>query len=199
MTYTFFSHVAFGDTWSATQHNSLLDNGDLNLGYAARVALDLAASIPPMSGITAAPVQIVESSGAGTAKPVIFEAVYATGTTEGRAWIFKAKYVAAAPKLKVAYRMSTGVASKSLKWDVYMAAVSSTDASMSAKVFTTVDSQTDTPSGTADLQGESTVTLTNADSVAENDWVCLMLVRDTSVANNHTGSAKVTLVEFQYA
>lgn len=198
MTYTFFSHVAFGDTWSATQHNNLLDNGDLNLGYSARVLLEIASSIPPMSGITAAPIQLVESSGAGTAKPVIFEAVYDTGTTEGRAWIFKAKYVAAAPKLKVGYRMSTSSAAKSLKWDVYVAAVSSADASMSAKVFTTVDSQTDTPSGTSDTQGTSTVTLTNADSVAEDDWVCVMLVRDTTVANNHGGSAKVTLVEWIY-
>lgn len=236
MTYTAISHVAFGDNWSATSHNLLLDNAASAFENAAQyevlywptattidgVALsagkflkgsataptgayppgqpiypDLTAGVP-LSGIAVAPVEYVESSGAGTAKATIPQIRYATTPDQGRVFQFRLKNEVGTPVLKIKYRMSTSVASKNVKWGVYVAAISSGDSSMSAKVFATVNNQTDAAPATSDVTAESSVTLTNFDSGAKGDWICLMVVRDTSVTDDHTGVAIVTDIELQY-
>ena len=94
------------------------------IGPPPYIPLSIDASKAPMSGVTAAAQQQIESSGAGTQKPVITELLFVTGTNNGRIWEFQLPRVAGTLKLKVFYRMSTSSGSKSLKLDAFLAAMS---------------------------------------------------------------------------
>lgn len=236
MAYTPISDVAFGDNWSASQHNTLLDNAAAAFDNAAQYkvlywattatingillaagqvlkgsATTPTASYPqgqamfpeliahvPLSGVAAAPIEYVESSGGGTQKVTFMQLRYATTPNQARTFLFRLKNEVGTPIVKIKYRMSTSVSSLNVKWNVYVAAVSSGDASMSAKAFATVNSQTDVAPATSDVAAESSVTITNADSMAEGDWICIMVERDTSVGSDHTGVAIVTDIELVY-
>ncbi len=236
MSYSSISHVAFGDNWSASSHNQLIDNAAAGFDSAAQYKVlywattstingillaagqflkgsattpqasyppgqgifpELTANVP-LSGVAAAPIEYVESSGAGTQKVTIPQIRFATTPDQARTFHFRLKNEIGTPILKVKYRMSTSVGSLNVKWSVYVAAISSGDASMSAKVFASVNSQTDVAPATADTTAESSITLSNFDSAAKGDWIDLYLMRDTSVGSDHTGVAIVSDIELLY-
>jgi hypothetical protein len=236
MGYTSISHVAFGDSWSATSHNLLIDNaaelfrlaaqygvpyfattttianavlanGQIIQGgatvptaaYPPGIVLTPQASIAPLSGVNAAALQLIESSGAGTAKPVIYELLFDAATDEGRMWTFRCPNVpAAAPILKFSFRMVSAT-SGNVVFAAQIAAISDADTSVSAKVFASANSATVAVPGAANTQKEATITLTNADSIAKADWVCLILFRDAdNGSDTATGDCAVNALEFTY-
>jgi hypothetical protein len=154
----------------------------------------------PYSGITGAGVEVAESSGAGTAKPLIPALLFDDSADEGRAWIFRmARGFGVTPTLVGSYKMASANTSKVLGWDIYLAAVSDGNSSHSAKVFDTVNTLSAACPDAADESDEFSHALTNVDSMAALDWVCLMLVRDTGVASNATGDVKLTSLSVNYS
>jgi hypothetical protein len=167
--------------------------------YPPGIILNVKDSIAPMSGVNAAALELAESSSTATAKPVFYQLRFDDSTNEGRMWITRMNWTpAAAPVLKIGYRMASNNTSKNVGWVAQLAAVSDGDTSVSAKVFATANTGTTACPDTANVQDVASVTLTNADSVTLGDWVCLFIYRDTSVANDATGDAIVTDVELQY-
>lgn len=157
-------------------------------------------SIPPLSGITAAALQLIESSGAGTAKPVLYELLFDSATTEGRMWVFRATETIGTVTLNIGYHMKSANVSKAVVLSAQLAAISSGDASSTAKVFASANTATVTVPDAAGTRGEATITMTNADSVAKGDWVCLYLQRTGGNAGDTaSGDMAVTDVEFIYA
>jgi hypothetical protein len=120
-------------------------------------------------------------------------------TAEGRMWQFYMPYTVTTPILKVGYRMAGANTSKSVKFDAYLACVSDGDTSMNDKAFATVNSATVTCPDAANTFDVATITLTNANSIAEGDLVTLLLTRDAAVANDATGDAIVQFVAFGYS
>lgn len=164
--------------------------------------LPIQSAIAPMSGYASAALQLIESSGAGTAKPVIYELLFDATTDEGRMWVFKADrtVVAASIVLKIGYYMKSSNTSAKVKFSAQLACVSDTDASVTAKVFAsanTVSLVCPDAIGTVD---EATITMTNYDSMTKGDWCCLFFQRVPSDTTNDTatGDAAVISLELQY-
>lgn len=166
--------------------------------YPPGIELKIREGEPPFSGITAAAYEVIESTGAGTAKPIIPQLRFDAAADEGRMWVFQMTWTpAAAPILKIRYRMASANTGATVAMSAQLAAVSDGDASMSAKAFASANLGTTTCPDTANTQDELSITLTNADSIAKGDWVCLVLFRDVS-EDNATGDLIVSGLEIQY-
>ena len=197
-TYVDIPNVAFGDTWSAGSHNNLMGNAAGAFKSAATIQLfpAMGANVP-LTGGTAA-LEYVESTDSGTWKPAFMQLRFDDTTSEARMWQFQIPYTVTAPVLKIGYRMAGANTSKSVKFDAYLACVSDGDASVNAKAFATVNSATVTCPDAANTFDVATITLTNANSIAEGDLVTVLLARDTGVASDATGDAIVNFVVFGY-
>jgi len=138
-------------------------------------------AIAPLSGVQAAALDIVESSGAGTAKPVIYRLLFDKTTDEGRMWIFRVPdtYVST-PVLQILYYMTGANVSKKINWNVQVACVSDTDTNMTAKVFAATNAADTTVPDAAGTLDVASVSIANADSMAAGDWCCLLLWDDAS-------------------
>ena len=165
-----------GYTVTATDWNALV-----NALNAISFPITPGCAIPPLSGVQAAGLDIVESSGAGTAKPVIYRLLFDKDTDEGRMWIFRVPDVyVSTPVLKVLYYSTGANASKTFAANAQVACVSDADASMTAKVFAATNAAVTTVPDAAGTLDVASITLTNADSMAAGDWCCLHLWRDVS-------------------
>ena len=140
--------------------------------------VNILTSLPPLSGLQAAPLSVVESSGAGTVKPIIPILSFDDTTDEGRMWVFRAPSTTL--YLHYAGYMAGANTSKTLCMAVQLAAVSPGDTGVTAKVFATVNTAAKTVPDAAGTEFDDTITLTNGDSVAVGDWVCMVVFRDVS-------------------
>jgi len=116
-------------------------------------------------------------------------------------WVFRmpADY-ASGPVAKIQYSMASAT-SNDVEFEVSVMAVSDGDAQdLDADSFDTVNSGSATVPGTAGYLDEISITLTNADSVAAGDWVCVKLARDADDGTNDTatGDAEVWAVSVEY-
>lgn len=167
-------------------------------GSASGQPLSIESSIAPFSGRAAAAKEQIESSGAGTDKPVIWQLRFDDTTIEARQWNGYMRGTPGILKLKISYRMAGANTSKNVKFVAAIAAISDGDTSVSAKVFASSNSQTVVCPDTANVQDEMTITMTNQDNIALGDQFFLVLYRDTGVASDATGDAIVTNVELLY-
>ena len=166
-----------------------------------RQELPIAGGIAPLSGIAAASLSLVESSGAGTAKPVIYMLSFDDSTDEGRMWTFRMpRGYGVTAKLVGSYKMAGANVDKDAVLICQVSGVSATDADQDAKVFDSTNSTTERVPALAETAGEFSITLTNFDSIAADDWVCLVLYLDES-ASNHAGDFQLTslAVDFDLA
>jgi hypothetical protein len=133
----------------------------------------------PLSGITAAGISIVESSGAGTAKPIIPIIGFIGTADEGRMWTCRwPRGYGVTATLVGSYYMTGANTDDEAVMVAQIAAVSDGDTSQTAKVFDSANSLTHTVPDAAGTADEFSITLTNADSIAAIDWVCVVLWRD---------------------
>jgi hypothetical protein len=158
------------------------------------------ATLPDGSASNAAPaIQRVKSS-ASAPSATFLQAAFDATTSEMCYWSFRMPGdYASAPVLKVQYKMASAT-SGTFGLLVRLAAVTDGDATdVDAKAFATVNTITAvTVPGTAGYLDEiSSGTLTNADSLAANDFTVLMLARDTA-NDTATGDAEVIAVTLEY-
>lgn len=180
MAYSKMTNRAAGYTVTEGDWDDITDNFDA-LDAFFELQLPLASSIPPMSGVQAAALDLVESSGAGTAKPVMYRLLFDKTTDEGRMWIFRIpRNYGSTPVLTGSYHTTGANTSKKINVNCQVACISDGDASRTAKVFAAtnaLDVNVPDAAGTEDI---FSLTIANADSMAAGDWCCLLLWNDAS-------------------
>jgi hypothetical protein len=202
MVYKTVTQRSNGFRVTETEWNELIDNFNaLNVFF--REQLPIAGGMAPLSGINAASLSLVESSGAGTAKPVIYQLAFDDTTDEGRMWVFRMpRGFGVTAKVKGSYKMASANTDKDVVLVAQLAAVSDGDTSHSAKVFDSANSSTERVPDAADTSDEFSITLTNDDSLAADDWVCVVLYRDAdNGSDNASGDFQLTslAVDFDLA
>ena len=155
--------------------------------------------IPPLSGINAAGLSLVESTDAGTYKPAKHILSFDDSTDEGAMWEFRPPQAFTTATLKITYYMSGANTSKSVGWVAYIAAISDTDTSVTAFAFDSANTGTTTCPDAAGTEDEASITLTNADSLAVGDRAVILIRRNAAVANDATGDCNYTYGEIQYS
>ncbi|PKO02092.1 MAG: hypothetical protein CVU43_09745 [Chloroflexi bacterium HGW-Chloroflexi-5] len=160
--------------------------------------LKLEDSIPPLSDLQSAPIDVAESSGSAP-NPAWRRMPLDDTTDEGRQWDFVLERVyGVSPTLKVHYYMAGANTSKTVCFACRIMAVSDGDASVTAKNFDAVNSVTVTVPAAAGTEDVATITLTNNDSMAAGDRITLVLYRDVS-EDDAVGDCVVTKVELQFS
>ena len=160
--------------------------------------LHIASAQAPLSGLTAAAIE-VSQSGAATVKPQFYKLLFDGAADEGRMWNFAipSGYIDT-PKLIIQFHLATAdTAARTVIFNAQIAAVSNGDATLSAKEFAAANAGNTAIAGTAYVNEQQVITLTNADGLAANDQVCLVLWRNAD-ADTCVRDAIVTYVGFSY-
>lgn len=167
--------------------------GTINLTPGSAILPDGAASnlAPAM--------QRVKSS--GTAPGVyLIQLAFDASSEEWCTWQFRMPAdFASAPVAVVSFKM-TSATSGGVVWDVRVAAVTTGDSTdVDAKVFGSANTATGTAPGTAGYLLDTSVTLTNADSVAAGDFVVIRLARAAADGSDTaTGDAECVGMALTY-
>lgn len=199
MSFATQSSVAFGDTWSATQHNVMIAN-DAYLNTAFRQQLfPTMTGIAPTSGLTASALSQVQSSGAGTVKPEFFILSHDAATDEGRIWTGRVpRGYGSTLTLSGAFYMASAT-SGNVVVAAQLSCVSDADASVTAKVYATENSATVAVPGAAGTLKVFSITMTNADSIAAGDWFMLAFRRDAdNVSDTATGDMNLVMLDLYF-
>lgn len=162
--------------------------------------LPVQAGQPPLSGITAAALELIESTGAGTAKPVIYRLRFDKDTDEGRMWVSRVpNQYGGTPVLVGSYHMNAANTTDDVVLVAQVACVSDGDITHDEKVFDSANSATITVPDAAETSDEFSITLTNDDSMTADDWLCIVLYRDANAAGDTaTGDFCLTSLGLQY-
>lgn len=162
-----------------------------------------AATLPDGSASNAAPaIQRVKSSAAAPT-PHILEAAFDGATSEMLSWAFRmpSDYVSG-PVLKVQFKPNGATPSGNAVFDGRLAAYTpATDTtSLHAKAFAAANNSGAVSVGTVQYAlREASITLTNADSLAANDFVILHLARLPADANDtYAADVGVVAVTLEY-
>lgn len=161
-----------------------------------------AATFPDGSASNAAPGLARVKSSASAPSIHFLQLLFDASTDEMCYWTFRMPPdYSSAPLLKIQFKMASAT-SGSVRWEGRIAATTPGDATdVDAKALATTNSTGDTVAGTAGHMKESSITLTNADSLAAGDLVTVMLRRDadgTTGTDDATGDAEVTAVALAY-
>ena len=197
MAYSTMTNRAAGYIVAESDWDDITNNFDA-LNSAFRIDLTLTASIVPLSGIDGASLELVESSGAGTAKPVLYGLRFDDSTDEGRMWVAKVpRLFGGNPTLKGSYKMTGANTSKSVGLVCQVAAVSDGDTHSTVE-FDTANTLTESVPDTADESDEFEITLTNNDNMAADDWLCIILYRDVDASDDAVGDFILTSLALHY-
>jgi hypothetical protein len=121
-------------------------------------------------------------------------------TEEWVTWSFRMPDdYASAPALKVQWKAASAT-SGGVVWDARVSATSSGDSQdVDAQDFDSANTATGTAPGTAGFLLETSITLTNADSVAAGDFVVVRLARAAANGSDTaTGDAECAMVALTY-
>lgn len=145
----------------------------------------------------AAQLQLKTSSG-GTLHPAWIEALFDASTDEHIMWTFvmPVGYLSA-PVLKVHYKCVSATSGTAAFAAAIMAVTDADSQDVDADAFDSTNAGSATVPGTAGHLDVISITMSNADSVAAGDTVCLVLLRDVS-EDSVTGDIEVINVELQY-
>lgn len=200
MTFATQSTVAFGDTWSATQHNVMINN-DIHMNTAFSVNLfPTSSGIAPSSGLQAGALSQVQSSGAGTIKPEYWILSLDAATDEGRIWQGRVpRGFGSTLTINGAFYMASAT-SGNVVLAAQIACVSDADASVTAKVYATENASTIAVPGAAGTLKVFSITMTNADSIAAGDWFTLAFRRDAdNGSDTATGDLNLVLLDMYFS
>lgn len=166
------------------------------------ISMGPGSAIPPDGSTTnAAPaLQSIKSSGTAPA-PYFLVAAFDATTEEWLNFQFRMPDdYASAPVVKIAWK-ATSATTGGVVWGVQIAAVTPGDTVNlnSAKAFATVNTAGTTVPGTAGYLTETSITLTNADSVAAGDFVVMRVSRVAADGSDTaTGDAEMLQAGLSY-
>lgn len=158
-------------------------------------------ALPDGSASNAAPaIQILKSS-ASAPSPYMAHALFDATTVEQMMWAVRMpENYASSPVMKIQWRMVSATTGNVVLEARVAAYTPTTDtASVTSKAFGSANtsSATSVP-GTAGAVKEISISLTNADSLAANDYVIFYLARDTGANDTATGDLAVHAVSVEY-
>jgi hypothetical protein len=159
--------------------------------------LDIAESHPPLSDVTAAPIELVESSGAAP-NPAWYQALFDASTVEARQW---SKPIPPEYKDSPAIEFLGYMGTATSGTVVVSAYISSSGAGSNGTsiTFDAANAATITVPGTAGICFAGTISMTNNDSMAAKDHAIFMLARSgTATADTAGGDLKIKSVAFRY-
>lgn len=200
MAYATQSTVAFGDTWSATQHNIMI-NDFVYLNTAFHVPLFPASSgIAPSSGLTACALSQIQSSGAGTNKPEFWTLDFDAAASEGRIWNGRVPRGYGSTLTVQGTFIMASATSGNVVLAAQIACVSDTDASVTAKVYATENTSTVAVPGSAGTAKAFSITMTNADSIAAQDWYSVCFYRKgADGSDTATGDLRLLVLDAYFS
>ena len=200
MTFATQPTVVFGDTWSATQHNVMVNN-DIHLNVAFHVPLfPNLSGIAPSSGLSASALVQLQSSGAGTNKPEFWVLDHDAGASEGRIWGGRVPRGYGSTLTVQGMFIMASATSGNVVLGAQIACISDADASVTAKVFATENTSTVAVPGTAGIAKTFSITLTNSDSIAAGDWYNIAFYRKgADGSDNATGDLRLMLLDAYFA
>lgn len=192
MTFVTQPNVAFGDLWSATQHNIMIAN-DVHMNTAFSVPLfPNSSGIAPSSGLTASALSQIQSSGAGTNKPEFWVLDHDAGAIEGRIWQGRVLRGFGSTLTISGMFIMASATSGSVVLGAQIACISDADATVTAKVFATENTATVAVPGAAGTAKLFSITMTNNDSIAAGDWMNICFYRKgTDGSDNATGDMRL--------
>lgn len=200
MAYATQSAVSFGDTWSAAQHNVLINNFSW-LNTAFHVPLFPASSgLTAASGLTAPASAQVQSSGAGTYKPEFTKLSFDAAAIEGKMWTGRVPrgYGSTLTVDGVMYMASA--TSGNVVLAAQIACVSDADVSVDAKAFAVYNSAIVSVPGAAKTAKTFSITMTNADNIAPGDFFSLVFYRDATNGNDTaTGDMELIALDLYFS
>lgn len=199
MVYTAPATVNTGDLWTASNQNTFIKANMEFIASDRPLVLNISRALAPMSGLNAGKLEQVESSDGGTLKPILQQIRLDASTDEGRMWLFKAPaQFGAGARVNILYHMAGSNTSKSAVLVAQLAAISDGDSGVTAKAFAAANSLTRGVPDAAGVLDLATITLTNADSIAAGDWVCLVIWRDVAPTDDAAGDLIIVEVEVDY-
>ena len=192
--------VAFGDTWSATQHNVMIAN-DVWLNTAFNVQLFPASSgIAPSSGLTASALAQVQSSGAGTNKPEFWVLDHDAAASEGRIWQGRVPRGYGSTLTINGMFIMASATSGNVVLAAQIACISDGDSAVTAKVYATENTSTVAVPGTAGIAKAFSIVMTNADSIAAGDWYSLCFYRKgTDGSDSASGDMRLLVLDAYFS
>ncbi len=158
----------------------------------------------PLSGVTAAGSEVNESSGAAVNgnKPVIPILTFSGTADRARQWLVRwPRGYGVSATVVGSYYMTGANTDDEAVINFYVAAVSDTDASRTAKVYDTANVLTVTVPDAIGTEDAFSQVLTNNDSVAKDDWVnfCMMRDGDAGTDTANTGNLALTSLAINFA
>jgi hypothetical protein len=160
-----------------------------------------AALLPDGTTTNAAPALSRVKSSATAPAPYFFIASFDATGEEWLTFQFRMPDdYASAPVAKIQWKAASAT-SGAVVWGVQLAAVTPGDAVIvtSAKAFATVNTATTTAPGTAGYVTETSIALSNADSVAAGDFVVMRVARVAADAGDTaTGDADLVMTGLSY-
>ena len=200
MTFATQPNVAFGDTWSATQHNVMINN-DIFMNTAFHIPLfPTSSGIAPSSGLTAAAFSQVQSSGAGTNKPEFWKLSFDAAAIEGRIWQGRVPRSFGSTLTVNGMFYMASATSGSVVIAAQIACISDTDASVDAKVFAAANSATIAVPAASKKAKAFSITMTDADSIAAGDYFNFVLQRTAnSGSDNAAGDMELIMLDLYFS
>ena len=200
MAYTTQPTVAFGDTWSASQHNVMI-NDFIYLNTAFHEPLfPRSSGIAPSSGLTASALVQLQSSGAGTNKPEFWVLDHDAGASEGRIWQGRIPRGYGSTLTIQGMVIMASATSGNVVLGCQIACVSDGDASVTAKVFATENTATVAVPGSAGTAKAFTITMANADSIAAGDWYNICFYRKgADGSDTATGDLRLLVLDAYFS
>ncbi len=173
----------------ATDWNELVNNFNaVNSFFRQELWPDKEAHAP-LSGITAAGISIVESSDAAANKPLIPIIGYSGTIDEGRQWTCRwPRGYGVTATLVGSYYMTGANTDDEAVLQSRVAALSDGDTSATAKAYDAANQLIHTVPDAIGTGDEFSITLTNGDNVAANDWVNILFRR---IGSNVSDTANV--------
>lgn len=159
------------------------------------------------TGTVILPVQAAKIAGAfvGSVPQIdggdgVWKLLYDASTEEEALWQFRlpANY-STSPVLKLQYAMTSAITG-GVAWNAEIMAITPGDsAGVGTSSFDSVNVGSGTVPGTASFVQEISITLTNVDSMAANDFIAFKISRDPADAGDTaTGDAELIAASFEY-
>lgn len=165
------------------------------------IILPIPGGTPPDGSTNNASAQLdrIKSSGAAPS-PTFSQLLFDPSTDEHWFWTFRMPVnYASGPVAKLQWKANA--TSNSVVWCVSLAAITPADTDTpNEKASATTNTATTAVNSTeARRLVETSITLTNADSVAANDWVCVTVFRDANNgSDNCSVDAELVAVSIEY-
>lgn len=198
MAYTPIPSINEDDKWSPANGNAYLGDNFNFISSTRNVLLGMGGAVCPVSDASAA-LEQVESSAAAP-KPNTLQARYDADTAEYLQWnIVVPPDYGGKPVIHVLYYMASAT-SGNVVWGACVAALSDEDASVTSKAFGTANTVTSAVPGAAGTLKKASITLADADNMAAEDDLTVVLYRKASDASDTaTGDAVLRKVWLSYA